>query len=221
MESNIKQIPFDTLVNNSMPFIIKTISNITHRYVNCENDDEFSIALIAFNEARQRYDETKGPFYPYAKLVIESRLKTYLTQQNSRNNESSLEQLEEVGIQFTELNKEDNPDFALIEEIELYSQELNYFGLNFDVLVDTSPKHCDTRASAFTIGKTIANDQPIVETTYTKRKLPVSDVARFMKVSLKIIKHSKHFILATMIIFHKQYTAILNWLSKARCAQHV
>ena len=52
----------DSLIEKHMPFIIKSISDTTGRYVSCENDEEISIGLLAFNEAIERYDNDKGHF---------------------------------------------------------------------------------------------------------------------------------------------------------------
>lgn len=65
-----------------MPLIIKTVSSITGRYVSVKNDDEFSIALMAFKEAVDKYDENKGIFSSFAKLVISSRVKNHLVREN-------------------------------------------------------------------------------------------------------------------------------------------
>ena len=43
-------------IEQSMPFIIKTTSSFLGRYVCTDNDEEFSIALIAFNEAIEKYN---------------------------------------------------------------------------------------------------------------------------------------------------------------------
>lgn len=68
------------LIEHHMAFLIRTVSNFTGRYVSVENDDEFSIALSAFAEAVECYDEKRGQFLGFAKLVIESRLKNYAVQ---------------------------------------------------------------------------------------------------------------------------------------------
>ena len=39
-----------------------------------ENDDELSIALIAFNSACENYKEGKGNFFSYAKIVMRNAL---------------------------------------------------------------------------------------------------------------------------------------------------
>ena len=52
----------DILIERHMAFIIRTISSLTGRYVAVENDEEFSIALSAFAEAVEKYDEKRGSF---------------------------------------------------------------------------------------------------------------------------------------------------------------
>ena len=74
----------DQLVNSHMPFIIRTLANLTGRYISIENDEVFSIGLSAFVESVERYDEERGNFLSFARLVIESRVKTYLVKENKR-----------------------------------------------------------------------------------------------------------------------------------------
>ena len=64
------------LLERHKAFIIRIVSRMTGRYVYVEHDDEFSIALAAFAEAVERYEREKGDFLSFAKLVIQSRLKT-------------------------------------------------------------------------------------------------------------------------------------------------
>ena len=95
----------DQLINQYMAFLIRTVSNFTGKYVSIENDDEFSIALIAFTEAVKKYDEDRGNFLGFAKLVIESRLKTYLGKKRKESSEVSLEAMQEDGIDFKKKRK--------------------------------------------------------------------------------------------------------------------
>ncbi len=47
-------------------------------------DEELSIALMAFNEAIDGYDTSKGSFLSFAKLVINRRLIDYLRKKTKR-----------------------------------------------------------------------------------------------------------------------------------------
>ena len=58
------------------------------------------------------------------------------------------------------------------------------------------------------VAKTASQDQHTVELTYRKRKLPVRE-------------GSKIFILATMIIFVRQFPELLDWIQGVRCVRHV
>ncbi|MDU7069157.1 MAG: sigma factor, partial [Clostridium perfringens] len=69
------------LVEDNIRFILNTISNLTGRYVPIENDEEFSLGILAFIEAVEKYNSQKGNFHSFAKLVIESRIKNYLNKE--------------------------------------------------------------------------------------------------------------------------------------------
>lgn len=152
IEDNIQDIKtknINELIKDYMAFIVKTISSITGRYVSIENDDELSIALIAFKEAVDKYEESRGSFSSFAKLVISSRVKNYLIKENKHNNTQSIEALKENGIDVTEMaEKEVESSDELASEINKLREEIEIFGFTFEDLVDESPKHEDTRRNA-------------------------------------------------------------------------
>lgn len=47
----------DKFINDYKPFIIKTISRALGKFIEIENNEEFSIGLIAFNESINYFDE--------------------------------------------------------------------------------------------------------------------------------------------------------------------
>ena len=206
----------DELLNAHMAFIIRVTSNFTGRYVQIEHDEEFSIALLAFSEAVEKYDAQKGNFLSFARLVIESRLIN--ESKKHKRQELSLDQLAEDGIEFSK--EEKKMDQNLEEEIQVYCEELRLFGLDLEQLADYSPKHKDTKATAIDAAEQCSMDPSTVEKTYEKKKLPIRQVSRLTLLSEKTIKRSKWFILATMLIFVKKLKCLMNWISEVRC-QHV
>ena len=139
-------------IEESMPFIIKTTSSFLGRYVCTDNDEEFSIALIAFNEAIEKYNEERGNFWSFAKLVIESRLKNNLQKTARLESASSLEEMTESGMQIHDDNvKVDKTTSDLRDEIMAFKEELSLFGITFETLAKESPKHKDTRNRAIKI----------------------------------------------------------------------
>lgn len=207
----------NSLIERHMPFLIRTVSNFTGRYISVENDEEFSIGLLAFAEAVKRYEPDRGNFLSFAKLVMESRLKNYVEKKNAHMKEESLEALQETGIDFSQREDEENEETEkLHEEIIKYREELLLFDLTLEKLADTSPKHRDTRRTAVQTAETASRDPETVEETYRKRKLPVRRVARLGKVTEKVVKNSKTFILAVMIIFVREFTGLRYWIKGTR-----
>ena len=215
----IEKENLEGLIKEHMPFLIRTVSEFTGRYVSTENDDEFSVALAAFAEAVEKYEPERGGFLGFTRLVIDSRLKNFVRQEKGCLKTISLEEMREVGL---EPSCEDPAEKnGLREEILQYREELLLFGLTLEHLADAAPKHKDTRIAAMDVAKTASQDQHTVELTYRKRKLPVREVARIARVTEKIVKGSKIFILATMIIFVRQFPELLDWIQGVRCVRHV
>lgn len=210
---NIEIENLENLIQNHMAFLIRTVSRITGRYISVENDEEFSIALSAFAEAVERYEPQRGNFLTFARLVIESRLKTFFAKEASHPRPVSLEQLQEEGCDIAE---ERDAGSGLREEILAYREELSKFGLTLERLADEAPKHRDTRENAIQIADTASKDETAAETTYRKKKLPIRQVARISRVTEKVVKRSKTFILAAMIIFIKQFPQLCYWIKGTR-----
>lgn len=135
---NLKKVNYECenrFIEEHFPFIIKSISKVTKRYVSIENDEEFSIGVLAFHEAMQKHSEEKGPFLPFANLVISSRIKNYLLKENKHRLNPSLESLKEDGIDFSEeiINPIEDKNH-LKEEIENLKVYMNEFGFDFEDL---------------------------------------------------------------------------------------
>lgn len=203
----------DNLINSHMAFIIRTTSSATGRYVSVTDDDAFSIALSAFTESVSKYDPDKGPFLAFAKLVISSRLKTFMTKESSAGGAESLEFLREQGLDFSDRSQENT---EIREEIVTYKEELLKFGLTLETLADTAPHHRDTKKRALAVAEKAGNDEQIVKLTYAKRKLPVRAVAKAAAVTEKIVKGSKTFILGALLIFANRLPLLKAFIGESR-----
>lgn len=212
-ENTLKETDINILIESHMPFIIKTISKITKRYVSIENDEELSIALLAFDEAVKKYSDDKGPFLPFAQLVISSRLKNHFKKERSKYLKVSLDNLEEEGIQLSdELKNPVDDKRLLIEEIESLKQEINSFGFTLDDLAEEEPKHSDTRKNAISISKKVSKDEPLTNFMFEKKRLPIRQISLKYTVTEKIIKGSKKFIITGIIIFYKNFRNLTLWV---------
>lgn len=214
-ENRIKDTDINILIEEHIPFIIKTINKLTNRYVSLENDEEFSVSLLAFNEAVQKYNSEKGPFLPFAQLVITSRLKNYFNKENKNRYNLSIETLEEEGIQLREelLNPIEDKT-RLIEEIDLLKEELNLFGFTLEDLADEAPKHSDTRNNALKLSQKVSDDKLLTDFMYIKRRLPIKQISLKYSVTEKVIKGSKKFIITGIIIFYKNFRNLKLWIKR-------
>jgi len=192
------------------PFIIKTVSTEKKEYISLENDEEYIIGVMAFNEAMEKYKIEKGNFFAFAKLVIVSRLRNYWKKENRYKTES-LNDFQE----FTEnIEYKEDVNFELKEEIEEYEKELQKFGINFESLINKAPKHKDTRKNMIFISKEVSKEEDLTNHLYLKMKLPISKIVNRFNVTLRVIKSNKIFILSVVIIYFKKYKLIINWLKE-------
>lgn len=199
------------LIEDYQPFILNTISNLKNEYIQVENDEEFSIGLMAFTEAMQRYDQNKGSFLHYAQLVITSRIKTFW-QKEQKNEHHSIDELENSTLNSSNSYQEIN----LREEVLLFEEELKRFGIDFDDLIDKSPKHIDTRERAVDIAVKTSSKEDLVSHLYEKKRLPIKKISERFLVSVKIIKKSKLFITAIIIVIVNKYSGILTWIKNSK-----
>ena len=214
-ENKIKNTDINELIEEYIPFIIKTISKFTNRYVSIENDEEFSIGLVGFYEAVQKYNNDKGPFLPFAQLVITSRLKNYYNKENKHNLHISMDSMEEEGINIKE--KLSNPiedKSELVDEMDELKREINIFGFSLEDLVDEAPKHVDTRANALDLSEKVSKDKPLVDFMYTKMRLPIKQISLKYRVTQKVIKGSKKFIITGIIIFYRNFRNLKLWIKR-------
>ncbi|GAA0079084.1 RNA polymerase sigma-I factor [Clostridium sp. CTA-5] len=208
-----QDLDINELIDQHMPFIIKSISDVTGRYVSCENDEELSVALLAFSEAVERYDKDKGYFLPFAKLVISSRIKNYLKSEN-KHSCSSLDELAEKGINIEQEYIEEEDNTFLIEDINKLKSEINSFGFTLEDLVNEAPKQKATRENAIQLAESINEVEEFTAFMEIKKRLPIKKIVLRFRVTEKVIKRSKKFIISVVIILNKNLRTLKSWIRK-------
>ena len=84
----------DALIRTYMPFIRAETARWLKRPPAEGQDDELSIAMIAFHEAVRGYSRTKGAFFKYAAMLIRSRLIDYHRREERHRGSLSLDEPE-------------------------------------------------------------------------------------------------------------------------------
>ncbi|MCI3919121.1 RNA polymerase sigma-I factor [Paenibacillus sp. TRM 82003] len=199
------------------PYVAKTASRFCKRYIHPESDDEFSIALSAFNEAIDAYDASAGrAFLSFAETVIRRRLTDYVRKEGRHASvvpQSAFEAEDEEGDVYDPVANEASVDRYRLDreneerklEIEALSRELSAYGITFADLVEGSPKHEDTRRTFIGIGATISRVPELFEPLQAKKSLPLKELSNYVDVSRKTLERGRKYIIAVALIHLGQY----------------
>ncbi|MEW9123814.1 MAG: RNA polymerase sigma-I factor [Thermotaleaceae bacterium] len=208
----------EKFIEEYIPFVIKTISNHINCYLDSKNCDEYSIGLEAFNEAIDKYEVAKGAFIPFAELVIKSRITDYLRKVKKHEKNLSIHQLEEEGHWIeAQRDVEDLIEtIELKEEIKILEERLKTFQISFRDLAAESPKHRDTRKNAIEIARFIVKEERLKDELLRKKVLPNSQLVQRMDVTMKMLKRSRKFIIATVLILDSELEGLKQYIEEGK-----
>lgn len=209
------------LIEAYKPFIAKSVSTVCKRYIS-ENDDEFSIGLIAFNEAIQKYNSAKGrSMLSFADVIIKRRVIDYIRTQTKHSNLSFEinEELEEDNTQsgieaqvsMGAFQKEKEAE-ARKNEILQFAHVLRDFDLSFAEIVKQSPKHADARKNAMKVAQAIVREEDLQQFLLEKRKLPIKELEKSAQVSRKTIERNRKYIIAMSLILLGDYIYLKDYI---------
>lgn len=208
----------DEFIEESKKFIYAVTAKICKRNLQWENDDELSIALIAFNKACESYDQYKGNFFSYSKVLIKNALIDYF-RKNSNNpyltfddENSQLEYMDaKNSITSYELEQE---NLKRGEEIIAFNKELQGFSLSFEVLANSSPTHKDTKDNLLNLAFICSKEPSILEYIYKSKMLPIKQICLLTNSNRKLIEKWRRYILALILIFsNEEYSYIRSYLN--------
>jgi RNA polymerase sigma factor len=204
------------------PFIAKTVSSVCKRYI-YETDDEFSIGLIAFNEAIEKYSPEKGKsLLSFSEVLIKRRVIDYIRKQ-SRNNHISMDltysslQENTVGIGIIndlslEEYKQKSDEELRKEEITQFQLLLKTYDLSFSDLVQNSPKHADARENAILVARKLVEDTELKKILFEKKRLPIKELEKMVNISRKTIERNRKYIIAIALILSSDYVFMKEYL---------
>lgn len=194
-------------VEKYVNFIKVSVYKATDKAIRKE-DEEFEIALQAFNEAVMAYDESKGDFYDFAEEVIYEKL-TGETLEETVQEEELYEEEEQIPEE--ELLEEDEPMEEDVPEEEFYediSVEIEELGaqlkrrqIHFADLVNFSPKSKKAKNEVFKAIEYIVDNRAALDKVLDEGIVPVNKVLDNTSVSRDCLdKHRKYIIAAVMIL---------------------
>lgn len=192
----------EKFIEENKNFVYKIASSICKRRLSWENDDELSIALIAFNKSIETYDNKKGNFFSYAKMIIKNSLIDYF-RKSTKNISVYLGDEELITFEM----KNSIEKYEIEEENKIRAQEIAYFtlklkeyGISFSDLVNNSPKHKDTREELINVAFLVSRENQIVEKLIKTKQLPIKQICLLTTKSEKFIEKWRRYLIALILI---------------------
>lgn len=212
----------DKLIEEYKPFIASTVESHVGRYIEYGVDDELSIALMAFNEAIEKYDDKRGNFLTFARITIKHRLIDYYRkEQRNQNIYTFVEPLDQdefevlsdpyINESIKEYTEEEISRFRRLELSEI-KKELEGFGISFADVAKSSPKQRGTRKTYLKAIDFITNSPEVLDIIKTKKYLPVEKICTALKIPRKRIERGRNYIIAATLILSGDYQYINDYI---------
>ncbi|MHB9093335.1 MAG: RNA polymerase sigma-I factor [Eubacteriales bacterium] len=202
----------EELIKYYKSFIRNTSCGICKRGLDWDNDDELSVALLAFNEAINAYSPERGAgFLNFARRVINQRLIDYFRLEKRHQylplNEFSDQETKSHLIEDTQSmeeyqRKKEQEDLA--EMMFEFDQCLAEYGVSLGELADVCPKHRDTREKLLEVAKILCSNENLLSSFRHNRRLPVGSLARLANVSTRVLDKGRRYLVALVIIMSDQ-----------------
>lgn len=187
----------EQLISDHMSFIRRTVRHLTHA-VFVDQMDEFSIALSAFNEAIDRYqDDSQVPFEQYARILIKHRLTDWFRSQRNKIqtyslSDQSFDDTQPLEEQLTDPKSEQvQANLEYEESILRLQAQIENLGFGLDDLVNRFPKHRDTRLLCIRLARCLISNDTLFERLIQSGRLPGKDLSLQCDIPLKTVERNR------------------------------
>ena len=220
----------EELLRQNRRFILGCASKTVRRFVT-ESDDEWSVALIAFHEAVRTYDESRGPFRPFAALVIRRRLLDHVEREKRRSREigtdltsgetEDAETVSAVSLEAQRVIVKRSMELAetkeaLKDEIEAMQQILQGYGFSFFDLADCSPKAQKTKKGCFAVIGVLSGDEALMNKMRRTGALPAKELCSRSGASPKLLEKHRRYIIAAAEILYGDFPQLGEYLKDGK-----
>ena len=212
----------DDLIRDYIPFIKSEASKCISRFCS-EQDDEFSIAMIAFHEAILGYEQDRGAFLPYAAMLIRNRIIDFQRKEGRHQGSISLDEeigdsdqtlMDQIADERNYIQESTNLE-ATKQEIEKLSTIMADFGVTFTDVADNSPKQERTLEACTTAICYAIENKHLLDAMLKTKKLPLAQLVKGSGVERKTLERHRKYILVMLLIQTNGYEIIRGHLRHA------
>lgn len=217
----------DDLIVQYLPFIKSETSKFLKRPPIEGQDEELSVAMIAFHEAIQSYDKNKGSFMGLATTIIRNRLIDHWRSNKKHQDVISIESTvysgEDDGQTLADTLEDDfdhEESFTSREatqaEIDELAHQMEDFGVNLSDVAENCPKQERTLFACQEAIDVAKEDENIMSDLLRTKRLPIKKITELSGVSKKTIERHRKYIIAILLIFSNGYEIIRGHLYQMR-----
>ena len=211
----------DDLIRSYLPFIKAETAKFLKRPPIEGQDDELSIAMMAFHEAIGGYSRTRGSFLKYAAMLIRSRLIDYSRreQRHSRvisldaptgeNDTTLAETLADERAPYDETARD-----ATRWEIEELTRQMKEFGVNLRDVADNCPKQQRTLDACRKALQYARENPALLDDLLKTKKLPIGQLTAGSGVERKTLERHRKYMVALLLIYTNGYEIIRGHLKQ-------
>ncbi|MCG9969027.1 RNA polymerase sigma-I factor [Pelotomaculum terephthalicicum JT] len=196
----------EKLIEGCRRFIEKKVARQTYNSLDLKSRDEYSIGLIAFNEAIDKFDPGHNrAFLSFAGDVIKMRIIDYYRKNKAEANclpLSAFECSEEISYGRPAAGALDPVGERVERECDLASflDSLKEFKISLDDLVKNTPKHRDSRLLSIKVARIIAGDPELMGDLYKKKTIPLRKVLDKIKINPKTVERHRKYIITICLV---------------------
>ena len=222
----------DALVRQYLPFIKAETAKFLKRIPIEGQDDELGIAMFAFHEAAMAYQNGRGTFLKLAATAIRNRLIDHQRMEQRHTGHISLDQtvdgdtegrplLETIDTGHDEIAQRQSLSAAR-EEILMFAQELNQYGLKLTDIAENCPKQERTLMACHRVLSCARAHPSYLEQLTVTGKLPIAALSAESGVERKTMERHRKYLVALLLAFTNGFEIIRGHLRQmARPAKEV
>ena len=211
----------DSLIREYMPFIKSETARFMGRPPVEGEDDELSIAMIAFHEAIVSYSADRGAFLKFAAMIIKSRLIDFSRKEQRHKTVISLDTPsdDEGGtIGETIADERDYQDEVVTreatrKEIEELTAEMAKYGVTLTDVAENCPKQERTLSACRAALRYAVENPEILDELLSSGKLPVSRLVSGGGVERKTLERHRKYMVALLLIYTNGFEILRGHLS--------
>ena len=205
----------DRLIRQYFPFIKGAAAKVMGRIPREGQDDELSVAMLAFYEAVLAYERGRGAFLPLAAAAIRNRIIDFYRKENRHTRVASLdgqENGEDDGSLLDRLGhdqiEEHESRSAAKEEIMEFVGVLADYGISMSDVADNSPRQDRTLAACHRALAYARAYPQLLEALTATKKLPLKQLAEGSGVERKTLERHRIYMMAILLAYTNGFAII-------------